>query len=243
MSEKMKFKSNLITKPVGLLGLCKSDLYDILQKITHETTSFIQLTPPPEIVDKLNITPSCKGGQGRANGCTTQEASFAYLLENKSFEYIPKNVRPSVDGIYYVYQPHGSQRSPDFTLFYYESGETLWSVDIDMKQSKTDNIVLNDGWFNQDTIYILSYRAEKQDKVVVGLGQDIPSLQEKDMWEQILKKKKELNSGVKIVGNLNICFRCANRYNCKHFNKETTEQYIRSVKKFLESTSEKLKII
>ena len=203
----------------------KRKLYDIIQMILQNPTEFIQREAPLSLCTQLNSTMSKKKGQGRANGNTTQETSFAYLLEQTKILHIEKNKLPIVDGCYYIYQPNGSQRSPDFRIYDYFTNVIQWSIDLDMKQSNTDKIILNDGWFNMDTVYILSYKIK---------GQDIPTVQENEKWEQILKIKKELNSGESRVGSLLTYFRFANQYNCIKFTSELQKHYMSSISHLLE---------
>lgn len=213
----------------------KNILYMIFHSISSDPTSFIISSPPTEICDRLNG--SGKTGQGRANGNTTQEASFAYLLEKSGFISCLKKTVPACDGMYYIYQPNGTQQSPDFRVFYAKTCVSIWSLDVDMKQSNTGTIVLNDGWFNTGVVYILSYKIDKKDNVVVGLGQDIPSKEEEELFQRMLKIKRELNSGEKQIGCLQTYFRFANQYKCTRFNNEMKTLYLSSIKTFLDPWS------
>lgn len=216
---------------------CAHKLLSILENIMINPVSLLQNIPSGALCDKLNSSTCSKKGQGRANGHTTQEASFAFILENNGFQYLTKKTKPATDGMYYVYQPNGTQRSPDFTILYYQDGTLNVICDIDMKQSNTEKIVLNDGWFIKNTIYILSYKSHGQDNIVIGLGQDIPSVKEQEKWEQILKIKKELNSGDKQVDSLNVYFRFANHYSCNKFNQSVKDKYTISLRNFLKKVS------
>lgn len=230
--EEMLFKVSVKEEHIEneLLNL-KAILFDILNKIVANPISFINLSPPSELCKKLNTSASKKQGQGRANGITTQEASFAFVLETNGFSYLTKKVKPITKGMYYVYQPNGSQRCPDFNISCWDNhSHKIWSIDIDMKQSNTDKIVLNDGWFNTNTIYVLSY---KINNITIGLGQDIPSVQEQTEWERIAKIKKELNNGDKIVDSLHIYFRFANQYKCDKFTQQIQKQYLSALEMYL----------
>lgn len=134
----------------------KSILSEILVDIATNPTILIQPEPPVSFCKKLNRS-KC---QSRANGNTTQEAVFAYILEHHDINFIEKGRSPDSVGMYYIYQPNGSQRCPDFRVFYANSNSILWSIDLDVKQSNTEKIMLNDGWFSTGTIYILSYKSK-----------------------------------------------------------------------------------
>lgn len=115
----------------------------------------------------------------------------------------------------------------------YSNACMLWSIDIDMKQSNSCKIVMNDGWFNDDTIYILSYQIKHKPLIVIGFGQDIPSSREKEKWAQILKIKQDLNNCDKVVDSLQIYFRFANQYNCNKFTPEVITKYMVSISNVL----------
>jgi len=219
-------------KELDIVDKYKDILYNILFSINDSPESFIHTIVPLVLVSKLSSSIS-KNGNGRANGNTTQEAIFAYILEKHGFKYKTNKEIPRDDCGYYVYQPNGTQRTPDFTIYVCVSSIIKWSIDIDMKQSNTEKIVLNDGWFNNKTIYILSYKSKKQNCVAIGLGQDIPTVLEREKWEQLLKIKKELNSGEKVIDSLHIYFRFANQYNCSKFTPKVKLNYMKSIEDIL----------
>jgi hypothetical protein len=207
----------------------KQKLLNIINDIMVNPTDFIQSQPPQDLINKLDSKTKKNRGQGRANGNTTQEASFAYLLEQNGITSIDKSVKTNMDGLYYIYQPNGTQRVPDFTVFECHETVKTWSIDIDMKQSSTNKIVLNDGWFNVNTIYILSYKSN----VLIGLGQHIPSEREKAKYEEVVKIKRQLNSVSKRVENFEVYFRTANQYNCAHFTQEDRDRHLQLIEKYL----------
>lgn len=171
-------------------------------------------------------------GQGSANKATNQEACIASVLETHGFELAARKSIPETDGIYYWYQGQGSQKKGDFTVFEIEDGEMVRSVVIDAKHTNTSTFYLNDGWFDDDTVYIISYKQTKKwwgntlNMCVIGLGQDIPTESDKRVMAHIIGLKKELNNSKKTLGAtfLQIVFRFANKYSCNQFQPEFNEQ-------------------
>ena len=171
-------------------------------------------------------------GQGSANKATNQEACIASVLESYGFVLAARKSIPETDGIYYWYQGQGSQKKGDFTVFEIEDGEMVRSVIIDAKHTNTSTFYLNDGWFDDNTVYIISYKQTKKrwgntlNMCVIGLGQDIPTESDKRVMAHIIAVKKELNNSKKTLGAtfLQIVFRFANKYSCNQFQPEFNEQ-------------------
>jgi hypothetical protein len=144
------------------------------------------------------------------NSATVQEINFAELLDSHK--------------IAYAFQPNGTQRAPDFTLS--ES-----KLDIDLKHTKGMSLMLNDGWFLEETLYVISYH---KDRVFIGLGRDISSPEEREAVEELFRLRKELNVKYKGVDCLGVTFRFANSYHCRRFDDETTRRCLDLVEESLE---------
>lgn len=110
-------------------------------------------------------------------------------------------------GIDYVRHPNGTQQSPDFVLF------GRWSIEL--KSTKSDRIVLNDGFFVDDVIYIISRMTKKGRASIIALGRDVYQKEEKDVLmryrEQLEMIKKEYNNLPKSF-NLTLYPRSANQF-------------------------------
>jgi len=185
----------------------------------------------PEMVKRLHAMTD-KNGQGSGNMPTHQESCFATEAENCGFKFIGKNENPSENGSYIKYQPNGTQQSIDFQIFEVDGGHVK-KVDIDLKHAKGMSFYLNDGWFEDDVIYIVSYTSKKKDCVYIGLGKDTPSDEERELMSEIVSMKKRWNSNNKKVGSLRPYLRFANQYSCATFTPEFTKEKWESVEQFL----------
>lgn len=181
--------------------------------------------------------------QGTGNQVTSQEGSFALLLEKYNFIFIPKpkkndhisyiesnNIK---DGFYYVYQFNGTQASIDFAIFLVINKMIIEQFEFDLKHTSTDIFYLNDGWFHKDIIYIVTWSSKNIVKSFIGLGQNIPTEVENNFMNELLKFKKGKNSETKKIGALYTYTRFANRYSCKHFTEDYTNDNFNKVKTFI----------
>ena len=161
-----------------------------------------------------------KHSQGTGNAPTDQETCFAAVLQDHGFAYSMDRVASSH---YYRYQPNGSQRPPDFTVYEWDGAQHR-SFDFDLKHTKDQKIFLNDGWFHLNTIYVISWmrttsaprkKKEVNPETLIGLGQDIPTENEKKQYEQRRELIKQMNSEQKDEETNVIWYtRSANQYKC-----------------------------
>lgn len=157
-------------------------------------------------------------GQGIANNVPNHEACFADVLDSNGILFVHNN-RPLVSNHpCYRHQPNGTQKPPDFVV--YEGGKTHI---FDLKHSNSKLIFLNDGWFHDDTIYILSWTARKCPSVLISVGRDIPTQEEVDAMRELNELKKKINSGQNVVGSLVKYVRFANQYKCSSFTPEVCD--------------------
>ena len=161
--------------------------------------------------------------QGTGNQVTDQETCFAALLEEYNFRY---SNSPTEDGNYYIYQLNGTQRSIDFQVYHLQNNTKQEFINFDLKHTKSDIFFLNDGWFNQNVIYIISWMYKtsepRKKKVVqpatfIALGQDIPTQEETDLHNIVCDFKKKCNTEYKGVGSFHCYLRFANTYKCTRF--------------------------
>jgi hypothetical protein len=173
------------------------------------------------------------GAQGTGNKVTGQEASFAAVLESHGFVIQAKDTEITVAGKYYYYQVNGSQKSIDFRLVQHDGTKIVGSADFDLKHTVSDVFFLNDGWFHENVIYVVSWMrktSEARKKRVtepatfIGLGQDIPTKEETALMEELLAIKKKYNTEFKGCGSLCTYIRFANRYTCARFTPEYTDR-------------------
>jgi hypothetical protein len=171
-------------------------------------------------------------GQGSGNHVNFHEANIAFVFESHGFHLAKKGSIPDKDGYYYVYQVGGSQKKGDFMLFWVSDGEIQSKIMVDAKHTNSKSIYLNDGWFDVDTIYIVSHNAGTKRypkyECFIGLGQDIPTEEDTKVMYHIIEIKKELNKSKKtmLTRFLSVVFRFANQYSCKQFTEEfTTERF------------------
>lgn len=166
--------------------------------------------------------------KGFGNAPTDQEASFAIEAEKVGFKFIPNTETPG-EGLFYKYQLNGSQSKIDFVLF-----EGSKSVKFDLKSGKKETFYWNDGWFEKDVVYVISYTSKNVEKLYIGLGKD--SYEECDnlAWNTIRETIKNMNKEAKNTKFLKIYNRLANQYSCKQFTPEFSEKNFQAVIKFLE---------
>ena len=133
-------------------------------------------------------------GSGKGKEIPTQEANFARYLNEYEIEH--------------HYQPHGSQKSPDFWLFDKSKNTKL---EVELKSSKSNSISLNDHWFQRTYIYVISCKSS-----VVALGQHIPTDDEHQKMSELKEIIKKLNEQYRtdksLSGDLYVTMRCANSY-------------------------------
>lgn len=179
--------------------------------------------------------------QGTGNQVTDQETSFAATLEEFGFKYASVTQPAVADGYYYIYQVNGTQRSIDFQVFHWTDGTKRKHVNFDLKHTKTDTFFLNDGWFHENVVYVVSWLRKtsepRKKKVVepatfIALGQDIPTEEESALYNELCEIKKKYNSEYKGAGSFHCYIRFANTYKCDRFTAEFTAECLDKVIQF-----------
>jgi hypothetical protein len=197
----------------------------------HKDPSLL-LIEYPDMRDKLHKQGNMKA-QGTGNTPTYQEAAFARELEKAGFTFIPKgaNMLALSPGNYFSYQLNGSQRDVDFQVTEVIGSGELRHLKFDLKHTTSDVFFLNDGWFKDDIIYIISWKrpisAPRKRKVTVAAifiawGEDIPTHEETATYFELVEEKKRMNSMSKGCGSLRPYVRFANTYDCDGFGVEET---------------------
>lgn len=191
----------------------------------------LRKTPAPATLALLQ-TQTNRAAQSTGNKVTDQEAAFAEVLTASGFTFLAKTATPTT-GIYYVYQPGGSQTEDDFHLLETVAGVTRAKHSLDLKHTLSSTFFLNDGWFNPATIYIISWNEGTQARPVpkthVALGKDIPNAEESAFMAELQRFKAEKNSDTKKVGSLRPYVRFANKYSCERFDPATAAAHFTAV--------------
>lgn len=193
----------------------------------------------PELKKKLHSQGNSTS-QGTGNQVTDQEASFAALLEESSICY--SNNTPTENGFYYIYQLNGTQRAIDFQVFHLIDGVKKSIFNFDLKHTNKDTFFLNDGWFHNNVIYIISWirnlsepRKKKvtQPSTFIALGQNIPTSNEIALHTQLCQIKKQCNTQYKGVDSFHCYIRFANTYKCQRFTPDYSDTSLQAVLTFL----------
>lgn len=170
---------------------------------------------------------------GFGNAPQDQEACFAAEAEKAGFQFLPKGVEPPGDGGFYKYQLHGSQQGIDFMLTEVLGG-VVKNVELELKSGKGMSFYWNDGWFQKDVIYLISYKQTKVNKLYIGYGDESYTKDDNEAWLTVRSVIKTMNSLPKKTTYLRIYNRLANQYSCKQFTDEFSAERWASVEKRLE---------
>jgi hypothetical protein len=190
-----------------------------------------------EIKKKLH-SQGDSASQGSGNQVTDQETCFAATLEEFGFKYSSSKVPPTDDGFYYIYQVNGTQRSIDFQAYDWSTGTKRRTVNFDLKHTKTDTFFLNDGWFHENIVYVVSWMRKlsepRKKKVVepatfIAFGEHIPTEEEAALYTELCEIKKKYNTDYKGSGSFHCYLRFANTYKCDRFTPEFTADCLAAV--------------
>ncbi len=189
----------------------------LLKKSPSATSSFLQ--------KQGNMA-----SQGTGNKVTDQEASFADVVASHGFTFLPKGAPAPTSGLFYLYQLQGSQQEGDFGLREYEAGAVKAEVILDLKHTNSKTFYLNDGWFQKDVLYVVSWNAGPAKQPVyrphIARGQDIPSAEEQAFMEALVAFKREKNTTTGKVGSLRPYIRFANQYSCERFTEGVAAEHL-----------------
>ena len=108
------------------------------------------------------------------------------------------------------------------------------AVSFDLKHTTSKSFYLNDGWFHKDVIYVVTWSPKKAEvKTFIGLGQDIPTVEETAFMAKLLELKHTTNETNKKVGCLRPYVRFANQYSCEKFSEDYSADRFAKVSAFL----------
>ena len=193
---------------------------------------------------KKRLDAYCGKGQGSGNKCSDQEACFAVACEADNWVLRSEDAK---DGLFYTYQAQGTQQAIDFQLMFVESGNIIESVNIDLKHGNEEVIFLNDGTFLDDVVYIISFtrllpkvkgqsKRPREQVCFIARGQDVMTEKDKKALEKRFAMLKQLNSVKEDLDFLVLYIRNANRYSCKRFSTDFTEECLKKSQAWLLSS-------
>jgi hypothetical protein len=78
--------------------------------------------------------------------------------------------------------------------------------------------MLNDGWFDKDTLYVMTWTSKKVIKNMVAFGNTFITTEDDEMYKDTRRIIAELNSKPKKGANFIRYFRCANQFSMKSFD-------------------------
>lgn len=210
-----------------------------LNKISSDSTLLRRnISELTELKKKLH-SQGDTSSQGTGNQVTDQETCFAATLEECGFKYSSSKAPLTEDGFYYIYQVNGTQRSIDFQLYRLVDGKRKGrEINFDLKHTKNDTFFLNDGWFHENVIYVISWMRKiseaRKRKIIepatfIALGQDIPTQEEINLYQELCEIKKKYNTDYKGVGSFHCYLRFANTYKCERFTSDYTKECFEKV--------------
>lgn len=217
------------------------DSYDLQQHMPTMITNFLQKlrTYPdlleqeyPEMIKFLHRQGDLTLKKGFGNPPQDQEACFAVEAEKHGFKFLAKGATHSSDGCYYIYQPNGTQKKIDFILIEVVDGASR-SVQFDLKHTNTKMFFWNDGWFENDVIYVVSYTHKKQHRIYIGYGEESYLESDNTAWHKVRSLIKEMNKSIKNTTFLKIYNRLANQYSCDQFTDEFSKARFESIERRL----------
>uniref|UniRef100_A0A6C0EP33 Uncharacterized protein n=1 Tax=viral metagenome TaxID=1070528 RepID=A0A6C0EP33_9ZZZZ len=186
----------------------------------------------PEMTRFLHRQGNLTLKRGSGNRPQDQEACFAVEAEKHGFKFLAKGTTHSSDGCYYKYQLNGSQRCKDFALIEVVDGIST-EVKFDLKSAKGNSFYFNDGWFQSNVIYIVSYIRKKQNRIYIGYGEESYLECDNVAWNEIRSKIKEMNKYKKNTTFLKIYNRLGNQYSCDQFTDQFSKERFESIEKRL----------
>lgn len=164
------------------------------------------------------------------------EDKIELVLVKNGFKKLNKQGLPSEKEIYYIKQPNGSQRSPDFTLVV----EGV-SVNIECKSAQTGyKPMWNCSYPDQNTIYV--YTNKRNNHTILFLGNEIITDDVQVIYDEYREKHKqlcdEINNKLKNLDREKnpYALRVYNRnmfIQGEHLYKKNSSIYMKNIREFL----------
>lgn len=127
------------------------------------------------------------------------EAYFLKILMEYGYTRIKKN-EVFLCGPCFVYQPDGTQRTPDFWVF--ENGTSNPVIKVELKSScKGSMIFLNDGTFLENHVYITNVKQNGCFMTYIHLGDNVMREEERELRRFIDERIESIKKEIKIKLN------------------------------------------
>lgn len=151
----------------------------------------------------------------------TKNGFSELLIDKKKIREIIDSTNKIINksnGLYYIEEPYGSQQPPDFILFNIYNNTIKEFLKFELKTGNK-NIMWNDGYPKEDTIYL--YTDNKLCKSIVYVGDYLLNDDTKKVLDKYLILIKDMNENVKLelsncsenASGFKIYFRKANSQN------------------------------
>lgn len=89
---------------------------------------------------------------------------FVNLMANSKKSKKRDKLDNKPPGLYFIEEPNGHQKSPDFILYNKKEGGELLEQKVECKKSDGTTIIWNDGFPQLDTLYIVSLNTKKPNR-------------------------------------------------------------------------------
>lgn len=143
-----------------------------------------------------------KGNSSTQLSSKEQETLVENKLVESGFSPLKKREKPCENGLYFIYQPYGSQKAPDFMLLSVLNNETK-RVGLEVKRGK-GKIMWNDGFPQDNTAYLFTDTKRCITKLLLKRHLILENMsQEVDKYEELCSTIKKLNLEMK---RKNTCF-------------------------------------
>lgn len=193
-----------------------------------------------------------QGTENHVSKVTEHEAAMATFLESKGFHFLEKTATrdisslvPNVDGYYYMYEPNGSQKAPDIRLLQVKDSKIQLSLDVDLKHSTNKIIKLNDGFFDKDIVYVITFKRNSKGNFLtaIALGQDIVTEKSIEKYKADRELKNKINKDENDVDGYCNYWRFAASFNCERFSDEWRKERLHSVFTWLASSASQVSFV
>lgn len=96
-----------------------------------------------------------KGGKTQ-RGSNEQTKLVKIILSECKFEKLTLKTKPTKIGLYYIEQPFGTQKFPDFLLYNYIDENDIRILQFELKKSNSKTLKWNDGFPQENSLYLFS---------------------------------------------------------------------------------------
>lgn len=174
---------------------------------------------------------------------TIQEVCFTQLLMENGFrfrsKYSSEDEEHQEEGLIFQFQLNGSQQGPDFTLGWFVNEDTgmVSPLAVELKSSRKANLSMNDGWFQENVIYLLSWYQSKLPRVHIGMGHHIRTEADHRFFLRLRQLQQEQNRKIREEKSKNPEIfiqptqRASNHYPCSRFTPDLQRHHLQLLEK------------